>query len=296
MPYYFVVKVKDAFGNNIATSSEVSATPVGVITPPSGGSRGGVSSSIIKVGETAVVFNGWAYPGSIVTILKDGNIVATALAGSDASFWSRISNLSAGSYIFSVYSRDKASQISARVTIPVWVKAAATTNVGGVFIPPSVRVNKTGVKKGEIIVISGQSVPLADILITVNSGKDYYGKVRSNKDGFYLYNFDTSPLGYGNYNVKSRAVTSNQEVSAYSLAANFNISAKDVYITETEKCPQKGDLNGDCRVDFIDFSIALSWFKRSLLGTVVETEAKQLNDDRRINLIDFSILAYYWTG
>src|SRR3989344_6863374 len=39
--YYFVVAAQDAFGNFIATSTEVSATPVAGVTPPTPGGGGG---------------------------------------------------------------------------------------------------------------------------------------------------------------------------------------------------------------------------------------------------------------
>lgn len=39
--YYFIVRALDAFGNAIATSTQVSATPAGVATPPPGGGGGG---------------------------------------------------------------------------------------------------------------------------------------------------------------------------------------------------------------------------------------------------------------
>ena len=45
--YYFVIRVEDAFGNIVATSSEVSATPVASVTPPSGGGGGWLPPIII---------------------------------------------------------------------------------------------------------------------------------------------------------------------------------------------------------------------------------------------------------
>ncbi len=58
-------------------------------------------------------------------------------------------------------------------------------------------------------------------------------------------------------------------------------------------CPGKiGDLNGDGRVDLIDFSILAYWW-----GRAVEPGAcYDLNHDGKVTLADFSILAYHWTG
>ena len=58
----------------------------------------------------------------------------------------------------------------------------------------------------------------------------------------------------------------------------------------------KGDLNGDCRVNLVDFSIAAYWYTRTLSSDFALKEQEQLNGDSKISLIDFSIMAYYWTG
>ena len=62
------------------------------------------------------------------------------------------------------------------------------------------------------------------------------------------------------------------------------------------KCPIKGDLNGDCRVNLIDYSMTAFWYRRPLNAPASLFELKLLNSDGKINLVDFSILAYYWTG
>jgi hypothetical protein len=46
----------------------------------------------------------------------------------------------------------------------------------------------------------------------------------------------------------------------------------------------------------IDFSIAAFWYKRPLSAEFLAREQKHLNGDGKIDLIDFSIMAFYWTG
>ncbi len=58
----------------------------------------------------------------------------------------------------------------------------------------------------------------------------------------------------------------------------------------------RGDLNGDGRVNLIDFSIAAYWYHRPLSQSFIKIEASSLNGDGKLDLIDFSIMAYYWTG
>ena len=49
------------------------------------------------------------------------------------------------------------------------------------------------------------------------------------------------------------------------------------------------DLNGDGRVNLIDFSILLHWWGK-------DNALADLNKDGRVGLKDFSIMMYWWTG
>lgn len=62
------------------------------------------------------------------------------------------------------------------------------------------------------------------------------------------------------------------------------------------ECPEKGDLNDDCRVNLIDFSIAGFWYKKSLSESLLIQEKTRLSGDGIINLVDLSIMGFYWTG
>ena len=54
------------------------------------------------------------------------------------------------------------------------------------------------------------------------------------------------------------------------------------------------DLNGDGKVNIVDFSILAYWFKRPLTAAAVKQCVDQTQDGK-VSLADFSILAYYWT-
>ena len=293
--YYFIVRAEDIFGNSISTSTYVSATPVATVIPPAGGGGGGGGGGFPGV-QTAVIFSGKAYPKSVVTLLKDAQIAATTIAGSDASFQINLTNISGGNYIFSLYSEDNNGNRSSLVTFPVSVTTGATTNVSGIFIAPTIAVDKSEVKRGENVAIFGQSVPSADIVISVHSDQEYFSKTISDKNGIYLDNFDTSFLDYGGHTTKSKASIGNQLVSGYSYAVNFTVGTQTVLAEPTKKCPARGDLNNDCRVNLVDFSIASYWYKGILSDTMKVTEREKLNGDGKINLVDFSIMSFYWTG
>ena len=293
--YYFVVVAKDYFGDRIATSSQVSAIPVSssVGGNTGGGSSGGGSSSgrpTIAVGTTGVVFSGRAYPGSVVTLLKDAQVVTTVPADALANFNISITNLTAGSYIFSVYGEDGQGKRSSPITFPVSLTDGVTTKITGIFIAPTISVDKSEVKRGDPIAILGQSVPGSEVTIQVNSDEPVFSRAKADASGVYLDNFDTSLIDYGDHSVKSRSATSS-EISSYSAAVGFKVGDKNIAAVIAAKCVVKGDLNGDCRVNLTDFSIMAYWYKRPSPPLSVDA-----NGDGKVNLIDFSILAFNWTG
>jgi len=290
--HYFIVRA-NAGTLRLAQSSEVSAQPIApTVTPPTGGGGGGVAPPPI----TRVIFSGRAYPKSTVTLLKDAQIAVTTIAGTDANFTITLSGLSSGNYIFGVYSEDKEGRRSSLLTFPISVTSGATTRVSGIFIAPTIAVDKSEVKRGNNIAIFGESAPQADIIISVNSHEEFFSKTISDKDGIYLYNFDTTPLEIGQHFTKSKASIGNLEISSFSTAISFRVGIKDVAVAPPVICPPKADLNNDCRVNLIDFSIAAFWYKRTISAEFALKEAEHLNGDGKVDLVDFSIMAFYWTG
>ncbi|MFA6566313.1 MAG: hypothetical protein WCT48_06215, partial [Candidatus Paceibacterota bacterium] len=204
------------------------------------------------------------------------------------------SGLSAGNYTFSSYAEDKNGILSGTLTFPVSVTAGATTRINGIFLPPTIAVDKSIVKKGDTIAISGQTMPNASVTVNIDSGANIFMNGPSDGEGAYLFNFDSSVLEYGDYTTVSKAVFAG-ETSPFSKTVTFKVGTTTVE-EEPEDCPTKGDLNDDCRVDLVDFSIATYWFKKPLSGAFELLEEERLNASGKIDLIDFSIMAYYWTG
>ena len=252
-------------------------------SPPGGG--GGYTAPA----ETRVNFSGRAYPQSKVILLKDSQLVATTVAGPDANFSISITGISAGNYIFSVYGEDSKGNRSSLLTFPVGVTFGVIVNVTGIFIAPTIDVDKEEVKRGENIAIFGQSLPESNITIQISSDEEIFVNTESDSGGVYLYNFGTEVLSYGNHFTKSKAAK-DKEISPFSRAVSFLVGTKTVLKTRI-KCGQGPDFNNDCRVNLIDASILAYWYNRP------SPPAKyDLNGDGKVDLIDFSIMAYYWTG
>ncbi len=262
-------------------------TPIPVPTTPSGGGGGGGGGYVVST--ASVVFSGRAYPKSTVTLLKDAQIAATTVADANAAFSLKLPGLSAGNYTFGIYSKDDKGVRSSLLSFPLNITSGTTAQMSSVFIAPTIAVDKSEVRRGDSIVISGQSVPNGEITIVVVSAQDLFIKTVADQNGSYLYNFSTLPLEIGQHFVKSQAIL-NGEVSSFSKTIGFAVGTKNVF-TQSMAAFLGGDFNNDGRVNLVDFSIAAYWHGKPSPPALVD-----LNNDGKINLIDFSILAFYWTG
>ena len=90
--YYFVVVPTDAFGNRIATSTQVSATLAApaIIKQRQFWRRWWWEAATPPVETATVVLSGRAYPGSIVSILKDSILQSRVPVQESAAFTSTI--------------------------------------------------------------------------------------------------------------------------------------------------------------------------------------------------------------
>ena len=257
---------------------------------PGGGGGGGGGGGNPPPIQTTVSFIGRAYPMSSVTILKDGQIALQTISGPDANFSASLTGLSAGNYTFSVYSEDANGYRSSLFTFSVYVSSGASTNISGIYITPTIRVDKSQVHQGDNIAIFGQTVPDSDVVISVNSDQEHFRYTDADQDGIYLFNFDTSVLAMGSHHTKSKSAYDG-DISTYGESIGFLVGDSNIPIEEDECGVGTGDVNCDGLVNLVDFSIDAYWYHRSNIPVNVD-----LNHDGKVDLVDFSIMAYYWTG
>lgn len=280
-------------GTLACTSSCLLDTLSCVSTRP-GSSRGG-GNGVSKVNGAQIVLSGRAYPRSEVTILKDAQVVATTIADDNAHFQVLIKGLSSGTYIFSLYGEDTTGIRSSLFTFPVSVTKNILAKIDNIFLAPTITGNKTEVKKGEPIVLFGQSAPFSEVTVEVNSEQQFFIKTQVDTAGVYLKSFDSSVLEFGQHHARARS-TADQVISSQSAVYEFSVGTKNVFAKEGITCSIKADLNVDCRVNLVDFSIVAFWYLRPLTSEFTAREEKHFNGDGKINLVDFSIMAFNWTG
>lgn len=239
------------------------------------------------------IFRGVAYPGSVVSVLKNGTIVAEVPANPNGSFEIKLYNLSSGSYSFGIRAEDKDKLISKLLIFTIYVSSGIATVVDGIFIPPSITSDKVEVKKGNTITFSGYSSPDTEVRLSFNTDVELFKKTKSNATGIWVYKLDSSEFDLGDYTVKVRSITLD-DLSPYSDTLPFKVTTIDKLrqkAAELAGFRKRCDLNYDNRVNLLDFSIMAFWYKR--LGFPPRID---LSGDAKINLTDLSILAYCWTG
>ncbi len=259
------------------------------------------SSSVNSGGGSlalALSFSGKTSPGATVTLLKDSEIVGSVVSGSGGSFTITSSGDVGGSYQFGVYSTDSSGRRSVLVSLPLSVSAGATMDVTGIFIPPTLQLNKRGVLLGDTVEFSGSSVPGATVYIVFDDSTISIPRVIADAFGNYFFSYSTTELSLKTYTVSVQASMDNL-VSGFGAPFTFRVGTVTVMNTEpvTDAIGEsRGDVNGDGRVDLVDFSIVAYWYLRPLEGDILQIEAKTLNADGVIDLVDLSIMAFYWTG
>jgi len=272
-------------GSNNGSCPKTCSTSCATNTCSSGGGGGGGSSS--SSSNLSVSFSGLAYPQAKMSFLKDGQLVSSNYANASGTFSFSMPNLIAGNYIFSIYAEDNNGRRSVLSAFPITLSTQKSLN--DIFIAPTISLDKNEVKQGDVLSISGQSAPKAEIALVVSSTIENSYKIIADANGFYSYSLDTTNFPLGQYLVKTKA-SANNLISTYSDSLSFVIGDKTVE-QPTSQSSQKADLNQDKKVNLIDFSIEAYWYKRSS-----PPASADLNSDGKVDLIDLSIMAYYWTG
>lgn len=257
-----------------------------------GGSGGGGSGGILPgIPAPAVSFEGIAYPGSTIIVLRNGQIAASVPASPDARFTVSLTGLSVGAYTFGVYAVDTNGVRSVLQTFSVSVTGGVSTGISGIFLPPTISIDKTSVKRGEPLTLFGMAAPSSTVTVLVNSETELIAHASTSALGIWRHVLDTTALEMGSHTAQAQSKLPDG-ISSLSGSVSFKVGTVTVPAKKTG-CAG-ADLTNDCRVNIVDFSVLAFWYKRPLTEEAVLTV--DLNHDGKVNIADFSILAYHWTG
>lgn len=250
--------------------------------PGSGGYSPGSSSALP---ETRLVIQGVAYPGAIVTILKDGSIAGTATAGTDGSFAYSTNQITPGVTTVGYWAQDQSGLKSAITNTTLTIVANAITTISGAHLPPTITATKRTVKKGEDLNLSGSAAPAAMVSVYVDGKTEPVASVKSAGSGVWNLILSTNDIADGDHYLRAASLstsTGNQIKSPLSQQFPFVVgNGKSKFLS--------ADLNRDNKVNLADFSMLLFyWGSRGPTGDI--------NEDSKVNLADFSIMLSQWTG
>lgn len=227
-----------------------------------------------------------------MTLMRNGQFLASTVAGADAKFQFNISNVTPGTHTYGVWSADSRGVRSVTNSFSVSVTSGVGTVISGIFLPPTIDVDKSEVKRGEPITILGASAPNVAVNVIVHSTQEVLSTVTSDRNGLWRYVLDTLQLEYGSHEATARW-RNEAGISPLSASAGFAVSNKTVDKKQEAPTSKAADISGDGKIDLKDFSMLTYWYKRPFTES---TKKVDVNKDGKIDLKDFSILAYNWSG
>ena len=284
---------------NACVKTDWRALPFRTTTnPPPTSPSGGHGSVLIPV-TTGITFSGSAFPQAHVFLLQDGQRIADTIT-TNTTFSFSVKNLHAGNYVFGIYAEDTTGARTGLFSLPVAVTTGQTGTVASITIPPTLRVSKNAITAGQYITVSGFGLPNSDLVIVRGDTQEKLFQVHTDATGKYTATLNTHGFDVGTIPLVSQAVSAGDSILS-SLPASFqilrNIFPHFFFTQGQPTCAAlKGDLNGDCRVNLIDFTILSEWRHHPLSDTIKKRELERLNGDGVIDMRDFSIIASHWTG
>ena len=240
-------------------------------------------------GDAEVIVSGYAFPGSEVFMLVDGVIVESADADSDGSYEITLEEIARGGYTFGVYAVDANDVQSSVFSTSFTVSGGRVSSLSNINVMPSVAVNPDPVNPGEVLTVSGYTLPGATV--TIENERDGAAVSRkeftttANDDGEWSQTIETDSFSNDTYKVRARAENG-------SVSTNF--SEYTFYGVGQEADGQMdADLNTDGSVNLTDFSILLFWWGSDGGDSAPPAD---INQDGSVSLTDFSIMLFQWTG
>jgi len=266
-------------------------TPTPTPTEESGGGGGGGGGGSVFVPPTVqkaeLEFKGFAYPGAVIHVLKDGVEVGLTPGLDDTGeFTFVLKDVSAGTHNFGFWAQDKSGRRSITFPFQLTVSGGSVTKISNIVIPPTISLNKDSFSFDEDIIISGYSTPQKKVKLIVNSEPlEFFLDIFS--EGDYRQILYSGGLEKGIHTTKSKTVILEDKIeSMFSQLVSFGVGVSAPRV----RCANNPDINKDGKINLIDFSIMAYWWKRALpLNSPVDLNGK-------LSLADFSILAFYWTG
>jgi len=251
-----------------------------------GGSSGGGGSSK-ELGDTIINISGRAYPSRTVNFLLDTNPVGSVRSDSTGRF-EFATGASPGTATLGIWATDGTGNRSITLNNTFDVTQGAITNINGVVLPPTIVVANPKVNPGDVVIVSGESVPGATVELHIDNSATI-NKTTSGTDGKWSYSLNTISLSVAEHSLRARII-----IGTPPLTTNSSFSSSlQLFVGVDGRTTTPSDLNRDGFINLIDFSILIFWWQTN--GGDSNPPA-DISGNGKVSLEDFSILLFNWTG
>lgn len=221
---------------------------------------------------------GYAFPGALVTFLRQGVVAGTSTANSSSFFDKTITGLDLGVQTFSIYGSDSEGRSTLTLSFDANIISGSTITLSGFLLPPIIAVSKTTLKRPDVQTASGMARQSATVTAFFNSDPIAKQVTTSGSGSWEARVPESFHLGSHSTNALVQDADGNQSVLSQTRSFTVVLSA---------------DLNVDNLVNLTDFSILM--FDYGQKNPV--NKATDINDNGGApDLVDFSVMLFYWTG
>jgi len=296
--YTFYARCSDFAGDENLTDYVISfyaGDPTGAGTgggTTSGGGAGGGSSGgapyEASPSAPALVISGVAMPSADIAVLEDGSRISeSGVTSGNGAFSVSIPSLPQGTYSFTIEALGTGSTVLSSYTATISLISGTTNYITQVVLPPEVGFVTSTIALGKPFLISGLAVPSSTIDILVVNQKNAVSPseatTTADQLGVWSYPFSTAGLPAGTYQIKARVLAASVGTSNFSTISLLGVGEAPTGNLKT------GDLNGDGKINLVDFSILLYHW-----GT--NYPPAEFDGKSTVDLADLSIMLSHWTG
>jgi hypothetical protein len=162
--------------------------------------------------------------------------------------------------------------------------------ITNIIIPTTIHISSDTIQAGDTFTISGSASPYDPVKVYV-VGQGAAATLQdsqiltatSSARGLWSTSPDSQAFSKGTYGTQALIIRADQSKSPASKMLTFAVGAN------TSAKASHSDVNGDGKVNLVDFSILLSFWNTA-------DPVADINGDGVVNLGDFSIMLFNWTG
>ena len=242
----------------------------------SGGTRtsAGGARNDVPVTDTNVIVSGVALPGMSVSLLKDGQRIATVPARDDGTFQITVTGLATGVYRMQIVGSVGYSQSVRSEVFEVRVIKNSTTKISGITLPPIL----SAVQDATNVRVTGFTFPKIAVQLTIDGVQAALAV--SDETGLYKFILPKQSL------LKDTTIVVSTIHSGVPVSSTVVLFAASPESSPATGCQVRTDINGDCTVDVVDFFVMRWRFLADVLS-----DRFDFDNDGSITIVDFSIMA-----